>query len=74
MEVARDDVIKVEKQADKSQPWRAALATTTSTTRLTVSPRDLDSSNRWSVQARDGSRTGPVSPWAYFDCNFVVLR
>jgi hypothetical protein len=71
---ARDYVVRIEKQAGPSQPWRSAPTTATASTRTVVSQKELDSSNRWSVQARDGNRTGPFSTWAYFDCNFVVLR
>jgi len=39
-----------------------------------VASSQLGSFNRWSVQARDGNRTGPASPWFYFDCDFIYLR
>ncbi len=70
---ARDYVVRLEK-ADKPGQWRSGLSTATAGVRTSAAPSQLGSSNRWSVQARDGNRTGPTSPWVYFDCDFVVLR
>ncbi len=70
---ARDYVVRLDK-ADEPGQWRSSFSTATAGVRTSVASSQLGSSNRWSVQARDGNRTGSASPWFYFDCDFVVVR
>jgi len=66
---ARSYVVQFE-SSDKPGQWRAGPPTATASPQTAMSASQLRSSNRWSVQAREGNRSSPASPWVYFNCNF----
>ncbi len=71
---ARDYVYRLE-STDKPGQWPGGAPTATAATSTKAFRSQLKSSNRWSVQARDGGRTGTASPWFYFNCSFgAVIR
>lgn len=70
---AREYRVRLE-ALDASRVWRAVALAPAAATRIEVPAAQLGTSNRWSVQARDGDRAGPASPTLYFGCDFVYLR
>lgn len=73
VEGARSYAIRIESQDEKSKRWQLVTSTTVATTQLVVDQKRLATANRWSVQARDGDRSGPLAS-AAFGCQFYVLR
>jgi hypothetical protein len=70
---ARGYDVRIERLDEKTRRWQQVLTTHVAATQLVVDQQRLGTQNRWTVQARDGSRTGPASS-AAFGCQFYVLR
>ena len=70
---ARSYDVRIERLDEKTQRWQPVLSTNVAATQLVVDQQRLGTQNRWTVQARDGSRTGPTAS-AAFGCQFYVLR
>jgi len=73
VEGARSYAVRIESQDEKTKRWQPVANTTVVATQLVVDQRRLTTANRWTVQARDGDRSGPVAS-AAFGCQFYVLR
>jgi len=73
VEGARSYAVRIESQDEKTKRWQVAANTTVAATQLVVDQKRLGTANRWTVQARDGDRSGPVAS-AAFGCQFYVLR
>jgi hypothetical protein len=70
---AKSYAVRIERQDEKTRQWQLVTSTTVVPTQLSVDQRRLGTANRWSVQARDGQRSGPLAS-AAFGCQFYVLR
>jgi hypothetical protein len=70
---ARGYDVRVERLDEKTRRWQQVMSTNVTATQLVVDQNRLGTQNRWTVQARDGSRTGPGAS-AGFGCQFYVLR
>lgn len=68
VEGARGYTVRVEKYDNRNKRWIAAATMNTDSAQTTIAQPPLAELNRWQVQARDGNRTGPLSPWVYFGC------
>jgi len=73
VEGARSYAVRIEGQDEKTKRWQLVTNTTIAATQLVVDQKRLGTANRWTVQARDGDRSGPVAS-AAFGCQFYVLR
>jgi hypothetical protein len=70
---AKSYAVRIEQQDERTKRWQQVMATTVVPTQLVVDQRRLGTTNRWTVQARDGDRSGPVAS-AAFGCQFYVVR
>ena len=72
---ARDYIVMFESLRPGSRTWQRANIAPTGATQISLdSSHGLGSSNRWSVQARNADKAGPVSPTVHFLCDFSGVR